>query len=151
MASLKDRHQWCCPSVPPGSVDGPGEVRAEDRHPAEHGHGEEVAEVAHSPAAHWVQQVGEVEHRQQEAGLEDVHEDIRGDQVAVEVVELREEDVDEESEEEEDDADDAQDGVDQEEDVVKPEMDSVTKLLQHHQLSIMELLQWVVMELEVEL
>ena len=85
--------------------------------------------------------MGEVEHRQQEAGLEDVHEDIRGDQVAVEVVELREEDVDEESEEEEDDADDAQDGVDQEEDVVKPEMDSVTKLLQHHQLSIMELLQ----------
>ena len=39
-------------NVPPCSVDGPGEVRAEDRHPAEHGHGEEVAEVAHSPAAH---------------------------------------------------------------------------------------------------
>ena len=71
----------------------------------------------------------------------DVDEDVGGHQVAVEVVELREEDVDEESEEEEDDADDAQDGVDQEEDAVKPEMDPVTKLLQHHQLSIMELLQ----------
>ena len=85
--------------------------------------------------------MGEVEDEEEEGGLEDVDQEVGGDQVAVEVVELLEEDVDEESEEEEDDADDAQDGVDQEEDVVKPEMDSVTKLLQHHQLSIMELLQ----------
>ena len=105
--SVKARH-----GGQPGSVEGPSQVDAEDGHPGKHGHGEEVAEVADNLAGQVLQQVGEVEDDQEEGGLEDVDQDVGGDEVAVEVVQLGQEDVDEEGGEEEEDADQPQDGVD---------------------------------------
>ena len=96
----------------PGSVEGPGEVDTEDGHPSKHGHSEEISQVANYLAGQVLRPVGEVEDDEEEGGLEDVDDDVGGDEVTVEVVQLGQDDVDQEGEEEEDDADQAEDRVD---------------------------------------
>ena len=56
--------------------------------------------------------MGEVEDEEEEGGLEDVDQEVGGDQVAVQVVELGEQDVDQQGEEQEEDAQQAEHRVD---------------------------------------
>ena len=124
----------------PGSVEGPGEVDTEDGHPGKHGHGEEISQVANYLAGQVLQPVGEVEDDEEEGGLEDVDNDVGGDEVAVEVVQLGQDDVDQEGDEEEDDADQAEDRVDHPEGSVQcgAQLDSQAQLGHQPELALVE-------------
>ena len=99
-----------------GLLQHPANIETHDRHPGEHGHRGEISEISQTDAEIIGEDVlfvvdDEEEHAEKEGG-----QDVTEDDLPLEIVEVRDKDVDEGGETEEDNTEAAADGVHQPED-----------------------------------
>ena len=98
------------------SDESPAEIKAHDGHPREHADGEEVADIAENLADEVWEKLGEVVDDEDVGGGEEDGGNVADDDLAMQVVELRDRAIDNESDKEEEAGDGATDGVDQAQD-----------------------------------